>query len=354
MASIVKSFAIEGVEGYSVDVETKTISGQPTISIVGLGDTAVKEARERVESALTDSNFNFPQMKIVINLAPGNIKKSGSHFDLSIALGLLMESNQLKGEKVYQFGYIGELSLNARIRPCSGVLPMVMAAKNAGFTQLIVPKENLREASLVNDINIFAFSTLQEVVDYLEGRTPYHGTQEDITDIKPEDPHKIDFAEVQGQEAMIEYIVAAATGGHNLLMIGTPGCGKSMIAKRIPTVLPGMTEEEALEVTKIYSVAGMLEGKRRLILQRPFRAPHHNASTNSLVGGGNNATPGEISLAHNGVLFLDEMPEFTKKTLEALRQPMEDRVVTVSRVKHTNTYPASFMLVGAMNGRRYE
>ncbi len=349
MASIVKSFAIEGVEGYLVDVETKTISGQPTISVVGLGDTAVKEARERVESALTDGDYTFPQMKVVINLAPGNIKKSGSHFDLPMALGLLMETNQLKGEKMHQFGYIGELSLNARLRPCAGVLPMVMAAKQAGIEKLIVPAANLREASLVNGVEVLGFTTLQEVVAFLEDRKAYQGVQESMDIPKPDDPHQLDFAEVQGQEAMIEYIVASAAGGHNLLMIGTPGCGKSMISKRIPTILPQMTEEEALEVTKIYSVAGLLEGKGKLVKSRPFRSPHHNASTNSLIGGGNNATPGEISLAHNGVLFLDEIPEFSKKTLEALRQPMEDRLVTVSRVKHTNTYPASFMLIGAMN-----
>lgn len=349
MASIVNGFAIEGVEGYLVDVETKTISGQPSISVVGLGDTAVKEARERVESALTDGGYDFPQMKVVINLAPGNVKKSGSHFDLPVALGLLMETNQLKGEKVHQFGYIGELSLNARIRPCAGVLPMVMAAKQAGIEKLIVPAENLREALLVKGVEVLGFTTLQEVVAFLEDRKEYQGVQKDTENLKPPGAHQLDFAEVQGQEAMIEYIVASAAGGHNLLMIGTPGCGKSMIAKRIPTILPRLTEEEALEVTKVYSVAGLLEGRGKLMNQRPFRAPHHNASTNSLIGGGNNATPGEISLAHNGVLFLDEIPEFSKKTLEALRQPMEDRVVTVSRVKHTNTYPASFMLIGAMN-----
>ncbi|SES81308.1 magnesium chelatase family protein [Natronincola peptidivorans] len=349
MASIVKSFSISGVDGCLVDVETKTIDGLPMISIVGLGDTAVKEARERVESALNDGNYEFPQMKVVINLAPSDLKKSGSHFDLPIALGLLMETGQLKTKKIEAYGCIGELSLNARLRSCTGVLPMTIAAKEAGITNIIVPKDNVKEASLVKGIRVYGFDTLKEVVEFLEDKKEYMGNQEEMVTVSEVDPYRVDFKEVQGQEAMIEYIVIAAAGGHNLLMVGTPGCGKSMIAKRIPTILPSMTEEEALEVTKIYSVAGLLRGRGHLIKDRPFRAPHHNASTNSLIGGGNNATPGEISLAHNGVLFLDEIAEFGKKTLEALRQPMEDQIVTISRVKYTNTYPASFMLVAAMN-----
>jgi magnesium chelatase family protein len=304
VASIVKSFAISGVDGYLVDVETKTIEGQPMISIVGLGDTAVKEARERVEAALRDGKFRFPEMKIVINLAPSDLKKSGSHFDLPIALGLLLETDQLHINRWKEYGCIGELSLNARLRCCTGVLPMVIAAKQAGLTNIIVPRENIHEATLVSGINVLGFDSLREVVDFLEGEKEYTVQQEVNFDAPAEAPYPVDFNEVQGQEAMVEYIVVAAAGGHNLLMIGTPGCGKSMIAKRIPTILPSMTEEEALETTKIYSVAGMLSGRGHLIKDRPFRAPHHNASTNALIGGGNNATPGEISLAHNGVLFL--------------------------------------------------
>jgi magnesium chelatase family protein len=349
MASVVKSFALSGVDAYEIDVETKKIEGQPLISIVGLGDLAVKEARERVESALTDEKYVFPQMKMVINLAPSDMKKSGSHFDLPIALGLLLETKQIKSEKIQSFGFIGELSLNGRLRACTGILPMTIRAKECGIRNIVVPKENIKEASLVQGVNVYGFDSLRQVVDFLEDKEPYQSSIYDIP-LKDEiNPQKVDFQEVQGQEAMIEYIVIAAAGGHNLLMLGTPGCGKSMIAKRIPTILPSMTEEEALEVTKIYSVAGLLRGKGQLIKERPFRAPHHNASTNSLIGGGNNATPGEISLAHNGVLFLDEIAEFGKKTLEALRQPMEDQVVTISRVKYTNTFPASFMLVAAMN-----
>lgn len=348
MASIVKSFAIMGVDGYSVDVEVKQIQGQPMISIVGLGDTAVKEARERVQAAINDSNYIFPQKKIVINLAPSDLKKSGSHFDLGIALGLLLETDQLKLAKDEEFAYIGELSLNAKLRACSGVLPMIIAAKKDGVKNIIVPIENVKEASLVHGINVFGFNSLTEVVDFLESRRDYY-PEDDILINGEEDKYKLDFKEVQGQDGLIEYIVVAASGGHNMIMIGAPGCGKSMIAKRIPSILPSMTDEEALEVTKIYSVAGILREKGGLIVDRPFRSPHHNASTNSLIGGGNDATPGEISLAHNGVLFLDEIAEFSKKTLESLRQPMEDQKVTISRVKYTNTYPASFMLIAAMN-----
>ncbi|NMA48821.1 MAG: YifB family Mg chelatase-like AAA ATPase [Tissierellia bacterium] len=349
MASIVKSFAISGVEGYLVDVEVKEIFGQPMISIVGLGDTAVKEARERVQAAINDSNYTFPEKKIVINLAPSDLKKSGSHFDLGIALGLLLETEQLKIVKTEEFAYVGELSLNAKLRSCSGILPMTIAAKQAGIENIIVPLDNIKEASLVKGINVFGFDSLVEVVEYLENRREYNPSLNIEVIDSVEDEHKIDFKDVQGQDAVIEYVVVAAAGGHNLIMIGAPGCGKSMIAKRIPTILPSMTDEESLEVTKIYSVAGVLRDKRGLISERPFRAPHHNASTNSLIGGGNDATPGEISLAHNGVLFLDEIAEFSKKTLESLRQPMEDQQVTVSRVKHSNTYPSSFMLIAAMN-----
>lgn len=349
MASIVNSFAISGVEAYLVDVEVKTITGQPLIAIVGLGDTAVKEARERVEAAINDSKFKFPQKKVVINLAPSDLKKSGSHFDLAIAIGILIETGQLVLAKKETFGIIGELSLNSRLRACSGILPMVIAARSAGVKHVIVPQDNLREASLVTGIQVYGFAALKDVVDFLEDKKSYQPLKNNNSAEAREATAGVDFCDVQGQDGLIEYIVVAAAGGHNLLMIGSPGCGKSMIAKRIPTILPSMTEEEALEVTKIYSVAGILKEKGGLIENRPFRAPHHNASTNSLIGGGKDATPGEISLAHNGVLFLDEIAEFGKNTLESLRQPMEDQRVTISRVKYTNTYPASFMLVAAMN-----
>ena len=350
LASVVKSFAISGIDAYVVNIESDTIFGQPSVTIVGLGDAAVKEARQRLEAAINHEKYDFPKMKVVINLAPGDIKKSGSHFDLGMAIGILLQTLQIQVDEISSFGFIGELSLNGELRPCSGVLPMAIEAKRNGINNIIVPKDNLLEASLVSGLNVFAFENLKDVLNFLKDTSKYNIRLDDY-----QENHKItreyllDFEDVQGQESVIEYMVIAAAGGHNIIMSGSPGCGKSMIAKRIPTILPNMTELEALEVTKVYSVAGLLKNKGSLINQRPFRAPHHNASMNALIGGGNNAMPGEISLAHNGVLFLDEIAEFNKRTLDALRQPMEDNIVTVSRVKSTNTYPANFMVVAAMN-----
>lgn len=281
MASVINSFSISGIDAYMINIETDTIYGQPSVSVVGLGDAAVKESRERLEAAINHEKYEFPKMKVVINLAPCDMKKSGSHFDLGMAI----------------------------------------EAKKCNIKNLIVPRNNFKEASLVKDINIFAFDTLYDVVRFLEDSTSYKPLEEYKYQHNVCRDYLFDFGDVQGQDSTIDYIVVAASGGHNIIMSGSPGCGKSMIAKRIPTILPSMTEEEALEVTKIYSVAGLLKNKGSLIIQRPFRAPHHNASMNSLIGGGNNAMPGEISLAHNGVLFLDEIAEFNKKALEALRQP---------------------------------
>lgn len=350
MASVINSFAIAGIEGYTVQIESDTIFGQPSTCIIGLGDRAITEASERIQSSIIHEGFEYPKMKIVINLAPGDIQKKGSHFDLGMAVGLLIQSKQciVKNIDIDTFGFIGELSLNGKIRPCSGVLPMVLAAKEAGISNIIVSIDNVLEACLVKDINVYGFEDLKSVIDYLEGRIEAQKSSRKINS-EVYSNYLVDFNEVKGQDILIEFIVVAAAGGHNMLMIGTPGCGKSMIAKRIPTILPDMTEEEALEITKIYSVAGLLKHKGSLIQERPFRAPHHNASLNSLIGGGNNAMPGEVSLAHNGVLFLDEVAEFSKKTLDALRQPMEDKKVTISRVNCTNIYPSNFMFIAAMN-----
>lgn len=331
-----------------VEVEAEIIYGQPSASIVGLGDAAVKEAKERLQAALSQG-FKFPKMKVVINLAPGDIKKSGSHFDLAMAVSLLICSEQLEAEQIDSFAFIGELSLDARLRPCAGVLPMAMAAKDMGIQNLIVPTENVQEASLIKGLKVLGFNNLHQVVSFLSGETTCYPVAPKEASFPASELHVADFSDVQGQDAVIEFITIAAAGGHNILMIGSPGCGKSMIAKRIPTILPALSEEEALETTKIFSVAGLLKCRGSLIETRPFRSPHHNASTNSLIGGGYNATPGEISLAHNGVLFLDEIAEFNKKTLDALRQPMEDRQVTISRVRSSNTYPCNFMMVAAMN-----
>lgn len=346
MASVVFSFAISGIEGQIVEVETDTMVGIPSVTIVGLGDKAVKEARERLEAAITHSGYAFPFQKVIFNLAPSDMKKTGTHFDLAMAMGLLVRTGQLQGN-LQDTGFIGELSLNAHIRPVSGVLPMVLKAKEAGLRKIFVPTDNVREAQLVKGIEIIGCRTLQEVVGFLSGKVT-------TTAQIPQEPTNetnshLDFSDVKGQSLLAEYITIAAAGGHNLLMIGPPGCGKSMIAKRIPTILPNMSEEESLEVTKIYSVANYLKDKGSLIKKRPYRAPHHNASTNALIGGGPFAKPGEVSLAHNGVLFLDEIAEFSRKTLDALRQPLEDQTVTITRVWGSNTYPAHFMLVGAMN-----
>ncbi|KDR94636.1 magnesium chelatase family protein [Peptoclostridium litorale DSM 5388] len=351
MATVLKSFSIMGVDGYPVDIETDIIPGMPGVTIVGMGDTAIREAKERLQTAIVNAKYEFPNRKIVINLAPSDMKKSGSNFDLAMAVGLLKRAGQINipgGKGLEKFAFIGELSLTSQLRPCSGVLPMAIAAKNSGIEKLIVPVQNFNEASLVKGITVIGLRSLNEVVDFLHGKST---DTENTSQNEKSSPQTVqdDFNEVRGQDSLIKYIQIAAAGGHNMLMTGAPGCGKSMIAKRIPTIMPGMAEEEALEVTKIYSVAGLLKERGRLITSRPFRSPHHNASTNSLIGGGNDAKPGEISLAHNGVLFLDEIAEFSKNTLNSLRQPMEDKIVTISRVRYTHRYPCNFMLVAAMN-----
>jgi len=349
VASIVKSFALSGIDANLVEIETDILYGIPGTTIVGLGDTAIKESKERLQAAILNSKFEFPKKKIIINLAPSYVKKSGSNFDLGMAIGLLIRSGQIKTKNIGEYAFIGELSLNAELRPCRGILSMVIAAKKIGIKNVIVPVDNLREASLISDINALGFRKLTDVIKFLKG----NGGNVPLSDLKVEEKQEVenslDFCDVKGQDMLIRYVQIAAAGGHNMLMIGPPGCGKSMIAKRIPTILPKMTEEESLEVTKIFSIAGLLKKEGDLIRERPFKAPHHNASANALIGGGNNASPGEISLAHNGVLFLDEIAEFSKKTLNALRQPIEDGVVRILRVRYTNVYPSEFMLVGAMN-----
>ncbi|MCK5762941.1 MAG: YifB family Mg chelatase-like AAA ATPase, partial [Clostridiales bacterium] len=282
-------------------------------------------------------------------LSPSNIKKSGSKFDLGMAIGLLLKTNQIeiKDIDLKEVGFIGELSLDGNLRSCKGILPMVMKAKEEGMKRIILPRENVEEALLISDIEIIGIDNLKNVVEYLSGK-PVNILTKVSSEKKISYDSRIDFKDVKGQKDLINYIKVAVAGGHNIIMTGSPGCGKSMIAKRIPTILPQMSQSEALEVTKIYSVVGTIrEGK--LVTERPFRSPHHNASTNSLIGGGRTATPGEITLAHNGVLFLDEIPQFDKRTLDALRQPMEDGTVTISRVDQTNEYPSRFMLVAAMN-----
>jgi magnesium chelatase family protein len=349
MASVVKSIGIIGLEGYLIDVEVSVYGGVAMTSIVGLGDKAVKESSDRIETCLTQMDLTYPKKKIVINLSPSEVKKSGTYFELAMLIGILLESEQIVPVdiKMEEYIFLGEISLNGELKSFQGVLPMVIAARNKGLKKIILPTSCLKEASLVNDMELFPFDTLKQVMNFIENKTSRKPNTTKFEAVGKKE-HKLDFTDVYGHKDVLEYVVAAAAGNHNLLLIGAPGCGKSMIAKRIPTILPEMTEEEILEITSIYSICGLLK-ENKLIIDRPFRAPHYNASSNALIGGGINAMPGEISMAHNGVLFLDEFPEFSRSTLEALRQPLEDRTVTISRVKQTNIFPANFQLVAAMN-----
>ena len=350
MATVVKSFAIQGIDGYLIDIETKIMEGQPMITIIGLGDLAVKEAAERIQSSIDESGYVFPKKRVIISLAPSDKRKSGSHFDLAMAIGVLQQNADIGVKDLSEYGFIGELSLDGRLRACRGILPMIITAQKSGIKKIIVPSENMNEANLVHGIEIIGLNNLDEVIRYLEGKNImgdaiHPDAREEMRNIEL----NLDFADVKGQNELIDAVILAAAGGHNMLMIGEPGCGKTMIAQRIPTILPQMTDEECLEVTKIYSISGILPNGHALMRNRPFRAPHHNASLNALIGGGMNAMPGEVSLAHNGVLFLDELAEFSRHTLDALRQPIEDKKVSISRVNGTHTFPSNFMFVAAMN-----
>lgn len=348
MASVVKSIGINGLVGYTIDVEVKILGGATCMSIVGLGDQAVKEAKDRIESSFDQLGATFPKGKIVVNLSPSDIKKSGSYFDLAMVIGILMESGQLdpQVEAFEKIAFLGEIGLMGDLKVFNGLLPMAVAARLHGCKKLIVPRESVMEAKLVNGIEVFGFETLEAVIKWLEKRALYSPGEE--TAVPGEQRFAGDFKDVKGHAHLMRFVTAAAAGGHNLLLMGPPGCGKSMIAKRIPSILPNLDDDEMLEVMAIYSVTGLLK-QQKILRERPFRAPHYNTSANAIIGGGANATPGEISLAHNGVLFLDELPEFSRQTLESLRQPLEDRVVTIARVRQTNTFPANFMLVAAMN-----
>ena len=351
MATVVKSVSVEGIEGFEIEVEATTIRGQQqAISIIGLGDQAVKEAGERIQAAIEFCGYDIPKDKVIISLAPGNRRKRGSHYDLAMTIALLQQTDQICTKDLEQYALIGELSLNGRLRPCNGILPMVTEAMHCGIKTVIVPYENWKEAESVSGMGVVGLRTLRDTVQFLEGKfTPSKGEDEVKLPEVVSRQTTVDFSDVKGQQELIDAIVLGAAGGHNVLMIGEPGCGKTMIAERIPTILPQMTEKESLEVTKIHSISGLLPADHGLMLNRTFRAPHHNISLNALIGGGSFAQPGEVSLSHHGVLFLDELAEFSKSTLDALRQPMENKKVTISRVNGTNTYPANFMLVAAMN-----
>lgn len=360
MATVVKSMATAGVDGFMVEIEVSTLKGQQQmLSVIGLPDQAIKEAGERIQAAIETCGYDIPKDKVIISLAPGNKKKRGSHFDLGMTIALLFQTDQIAPKNLADYAFIGELALDGRIRPCNGVLSMVTEAKKCGVKAVVVPFDNREEASSVSGIRICPVKTLPDTVRFLAGKLDLYKETASEDQIMRTDQsasagslaerHGLDFSDVRGQDDLIEAIVLGAAGGHNILMIGEPGCGKTMIAQRIPTILPEMSEKESLEVTKIHSISGLLEAGDGLIRERPFRAPHHNVSLNALIGGGSYAQPGEVSLAHNGVLFLDEIAEFSRGTLDALRQPMEDKRVTISRVNGTNSYPANFMLVAAMN-----
>lgn len=349
MYSQVKTGVLQGLSSEVVTVETDLSPGLPAFTVVGLPDLSVREAKERIRTAILNSGYHFPAKRITINLAPAATKKEGTHFDLPIAMGVMISMGYIKEEKMKEYAFLGELSLDGSVNRINGALPLVMGLRKHGMKKVILPASNAKEASVIGDICLYPVTHLKEILEHMMTRNrifPYENHQ---SAIEIQQNPETDFADVAGQETVKRALQIAAAASHNVLLIGPPGAGKTMMARRVPGILPSLTYEEKLEVTKIYSIAGELSEKKPLITERPFRSPHHTISAAALVGGGSHPKPGEVSLAHFGVLFLDELPEFNRSVLEMLRQPLEDEQVTISRVKGTVTYPSKIMLLASMN-----
>ena len=350
MLTKVYTAALQGIDATIITIEVNSSRGIKFF-LVGLPDSAVKESHERIMSALQVNGYKFPTRQIVINMAPADIRKEGSSYDLPLAIGILASVGEIKGEKLSKYLIIGELSLDGSLQPIKGALPIAISAREQGFEGLILPKQNAREAAVVNRLNVYGVENIKEVIEFFNDRRELIPTMVNTREefYQHQSSYPFDFADVKGQENVKRALEVAAAGGHNIIMVGAPGSGKSMMAKRLPSILPPLSLAESLETTKIHSVAGKLEKNDSLIAIRPFRSPHHSISQVAMVGGGSSPQPGEISLAHNGILYADELPEFGKATLEVLRQPLEDRKITISRAKYTIEYPCSFMFVASMN-----
>lgn len=350
MISKINSASLNGIDGYIVSVETDISSGFPAFEIVGLPDAAVKESKERIRAAIKNSGLVMPSKRITVNLAPADVKKEGAHFDMPIALGILLSSEQLEIKDCEKYAFFGELSLDGRLRRVNGILPMVISAYQNGVKDIILPLENAAEAAVISGLTVFGAESLDDILKHFTSQKELKPFTVDIESIFNDKTESVyDFADVKGQPYVKRALEVAAAGGHNLLMIGPPGSGKTMIAQRIPSILPDMSFEEALEVTKLHSISGILPENSPIITKRPFRHPHHTVSSVGLSGGGAHPKPGELSLAHNGVLFLDELPEFRRDALEVMRQPLEDGTITITRVGGTCSYPCRIMLVASMN-----